>query len=79
MSPPDAPAPRRSPRAGDADPPCSIPGCGAASVRSLALAEARKGFSELPEGGGRAHLCREHYRTWKKKTKKERELQRLGW
>ncbi len=55
-----------------------VPGCGAVSERSLALAEARKVFPALPEGR-RAHLCRAHYKEWKKGTKKDRELRRLGW
>jgi len=28
---------------------------------------------------GRVHLCHEHYRTFRKATKKDRELDRLGW
>ncbi len=59
--------------------PCLVRGCGAPSVRHLALAEARKAFSELPEKGRRAPLCREHYRAWKKSTKEARTLDRLGW
>ena len=59
--------------------PCAVPGCGADSVRHLALAEARKAFSNLPEKGRRAPLCRDHYREWKKATKGARKLDRLGW
>ncbi len=67
---------------GPADPPevepCIVPGCGAPSVRHLALVEAAKGFPNLPEKGRRAPLCREHYREWKKATKESRTLARLG-
>lgn len=77
MSTPPGPAARRSPRAGAGAEPCSVPGCSAESVRSLSVQEARKAISSVPEGR-RAHLCREHYRVWKKATKKDRELQRLG-
>ncbi|MGA8541938.1 MAG: hypothetical protein WB947_00115 [Thermoplasmata archaeon] len=59
--------------------PCIVPGCGAPSVRHLALTEARKAFSQLPEKGRRAPLCRDHYREWKKSTKAARKLDRLGW
>jgi hypothetical protein len=59
--------------------PCLVPGCGAPSVRHLALAEAKKAFSNLPEKGRRAPLCRDHYREWKKATKAARKLDRLGW
>ncbi|MDE1822217.1 MAG: hypothetical protein KGJ23_12235 [Euryarchaeota archaeon] len=72
-------APRRSPHAPAAAPKCSVPECSAESVRSIALAEAKKAFEKLPDGERRAHLCREHYRAWKKATKKDRDLQRLGW
>jgi len=59
--------------------PCLVPGCGAASVRRLSLTEARKAFPNLPDRGRRAPLCRDHYREWKKATKKSRQLERAGW
>ena len=70
MSPADPPE--------DAEP-CLVPGCGAPSVRHLALAEARKAFDHLPDKGRRAPLCRDHYRAWKKATKEARKLDRLAW
>ena len=73
---PERPRPSRD---DEAEEPCLVPGCGAASVRHLALAEARRAFSGLPDRGRRAPLCREHYREWKKSTKEARTLQRLGW
>ena len=72
-----SPTPR--PRTEAPPEPCMIPGCGAESVRHLTLAEARKGFPELPEKGRRAPLCRAHYKAWKKATKEQRSLDRLGW
>ena len=63
----------------EAPEPCLVPGCGAPSVRHLALAEARRAFSDLPVKGRRAPLCREHYRAWKKATREARALDRLGW
>jgi len=59
--------------------PCLVPGCGLPSVRHLSLTEARRAFSNLPEKGRRAPLCREHYRAWKKATRESRALERLGW
>jgi hypothetical protein len=47
-------------------------------VRSLAIGEARKVFPTLPDAR-RAHLCRTHYKEWKKGTRKERELERASW
>jgi len=73
MSPP-ADGPRDPPEAE----PCIVPGCGAVSVRHLSLVEAGKAFSNLPEKGRRAPLCRDHYREWKKATKESRTLARLG-
>jgi len=58
---------------------CLIPQCGQPAVRHLALAEARKGFPDLPEKGRRAPLCVEHYRAWKKATRAQRKLDRLTW
>ena len=63
---------------GDPEDPCVVPGCGAPSVRRLALAEARRAFDRLPDKGHRAPLCRAHYREWKKATRQARELDRLG-
>lgn len=59
--------------------PCAIPGCGGASVRSLARSEVRKAFPQLSEEGRRAPLCKAHYKQWKKATKEARELNRLAW
>ena len=73
---PDEPS---RPPSSDEEAPCLVPGCGAPSVRRLSLTEARKAFSNLPDKGRRAPLCREHYREWKKSTKKARELERAGW
>ena len=63
----------------EAEEPCLVPGCGAPAVRHLSLAEARKAFSNLPDKGRRAPLCRDHYREWKKATKKARQLERAAW
>jgi len=57
---------------------CSVPACPGEVVRHLSLAEARLAFPDLPEGGRRAPLCREHYRAWKKATKERRLLDRLA-
>ncbi len=63
----------------EAPEPCAVRGCGEPSVRHLSLTEAKKGLPDLPEQGRRAPLCREHYKQWKKATREERKLQRLGW
>ncbi len=54
---------------------CSVVGCGAPAVRSLpADAVARAGLRV--EGGRRAYLCREHYKEYKRRTRKERKLEK---
>ncbi len=58
---------------------CSVPGCGAEAERNLARTEARKAFPQLSDKGGRAPLCRDHYKEWKKSTKEARKLYRLDW
>jgi hypothetical protein len=73
-----APAPGRH-RPAEAPDRCVVEGCGGEALRSLARSEARKAFPTLPEAGRRAPLCREHYKQYKKATRKERELQRLDW
>jgi hypothetical protein len=57
---------------------CIVAGCGEEVVRHLSLAEARRAFPDLPEQGRRAPLCRTHYRAWKKATRDDRRLERLG-
>ncbi len=58
---------------------CVVPGCEEEVARHLALAEANRAFSNLPDSGRRAPLCRTHYKEWKKATRGERTLDRLAW
>lgn len=61
---------------------CSVSGCKNDGERSVA---AKKYQAALPgvtfngEVGRRVQLCRDHYREFRKKTKEERELDRLSW
>jgi hypothetical protein len=73
------PTERRRDGGGDVAEVCLVPGCGGEVARNLSLTEARKAFSNLPERGRRAPLCRDHYKAWKKSTKEKRTLDRLGW
>ena len=75
MTPEDAPTDASTEEAE----PCLVAGCGAPSARRLSLTEARKAFPGLPDKGRRAPLCRDHYREWKKATKKARALERASW
>ncbi|MBN1678350.1 MAG: hypothetical protein JW880_07415 [Candidatus Thermoplasmatota archaeon] len=59
---------------------CDVEGCGAEAVRSVSGKRAEKaGLSLASDPSKNAHLCRNHYREFKKKTKKDRTLERLGW
>lgn len=60
---------------------CGVSGCGQDAVRSVPLEKAKEVLAgkTLNSDFHRVHLCREHYRTFRKATKKDRELERLGW
>jgi len=59
---------------------CSVEGCKADAERSISAKNVEKsGLSISLEDQRSAHLCKEHYREFKKKTKKDRTLERLGW
>ncbi len=60
---------------------CGVSGCGQDAVRSVALDKAKDALAgkSLNADFRRVHLCREHYRAFRKATKKDRELERLGW
>ena len=58
---------------------CSVIGCSNKAVRSLSRSE--MGGSGLSVGGEgrRAYLCHDHYKAWKKATKKSKTLERSRW
>ena len=59
---------------------CDVQGCKADAVRSVAGKKVEKsGLSLSSDPDKNAHLCREHYREYKKKTKSDRTYERLGW
>lgn len=59
---------------------CDVVGCTAEAERSIAGKKAEKAGLELSSDPAKnAHLCRSHYREFKKKSKKDRTLERLGW
>ena len=60
---------------------CAVSGCGQPAVRSLSAKKVKQVLPDLKIGdvGRRAHLCRDHYRAFRKKTKEERELDRAAW
>ena len=61
---------------------CSVSGCRNESERSVSSKKfqgALPGTELKGEVGRRIALCRDHYKEYRKKTKEERELDRLGW
>jgi len=59
---------------------CDIQGCKADAERSISGRKVEKaGMSLSSDPEKSAHLCHEHYREFKKKTKKDRTYERLGW
>jgi hypothetical protein len=58
---------------------CNVAGCSNKAERSLSRSEL--GGSALSVGGEgrRAYLCHEHYKAWKKATKKSKSLERSRW
>jgi hypothetical protein len=61
---------------------CKVSGCkedGERSVSAKKYQAALPGVSMDGEVGRRIMLCKKHYRDFRKKTKEERELDRLGW
>ena len=59
---------------------CDVEGCSEPSKKSLSRKKVRNSTDLTLGGGGRhVHLCKEHYKKFKKATKTEREMDRLGW
>lgn len=58
---------------------CNISGCKNQAVRSIPVQKAREVLSEVNVSGKRAHLCKQHYKEFRKKTRKDRELETLNW
>jgi len=58
---------------------CSVTGCGSDAVRSLPTEKVTAAGLKVGESR-RAYLCKQHYKEFKKETKKERTLEkwRLG-
>jgi hypothetical protein len=58
---------------------CSVKGCSNSAERSISRDQ--MGGSGLTVGGEgrRVFLCHEHYKAWKKATKKSKSLERARW
>jgi hypothetical protein len=54
---------------------CSVTGCANSAERSISRDQVGKSNLRV-SGERRAFLCHDHYKEWKKETKKDRELDR---
>ena len=57
---------------------CSINACKMEAVRSLAADRVEQTGLKI-KGEKRAYLCKQHYKEFKKRTKKDRKIERLKW
>ncbi len=59
---------------------CDVIGCSKPGLRSLA---AKRFSSAVPDaqvpGSRRVRVCKDHYKKYRKKTKRDRKLERLDW
>jgi len=62
----------------EAEDTCDVTGCSKPAYRSISAKNASKAGLKVKKERGKAHLCHDHYKEYKKATKKERELERLG-
>ena len=53
---------------------CSVSGCGREAVRSISTEKAKSAGLSVGSGEKRVYLCREHYKEFKKKTKKAKTI-----
>jgi hypothetical protein len=54
---------------------CSVSGCSREAIRSLSAEKVRSAGLNVGSSERRAYLCKEHYKEYKKKTKKDKQLE----
>jgi len=55
---------------------CSVSNCNNEAVRSLSAEKVKAAGLKVGSSERRAYLCKEHYKEYKKKTKKEKQLEK---
>jgi hypothetical protein len=55
---------------------CSVAGCGGEAVRSLSAEKVKSAGLNVGSSERRAYLCKEHYKEYKKRTKKDKMLEK---
>lgn len=58
---------------------CNVSGCPNKAERSLSRTDLGGSGLSVSGEGRRVYLCHEHYKTWKKATKKSKSLERSRW
>ena len=59
---------------------CGISGCDETAERSVSVKRIEAAGMKVSDSeSGNAHLCKKHYREFKKKSKTDRDLDRLAW
>ncbi len=58
---------------------CDVVGCEEEAVKTVSRKKAEKIFTLKSRKSTKVHLCKKHYKEFKKKTKKEREIERATW
>jgi hypothetical protein len=53
---------------------CNVSGCGKEAVRSISVDKVRAAGLSVGGSEKRAYLCKDHYKEYKKKTKKDKQL-----
>jgi thymidine kinase len=55
---------------------CSVSGCSKEAARSISTEKAQSAGLKVGSGEKRVYLCKEHYKELKKKTKKDKTLEK---
>ena len=58
---------------------CDVSGCSDKAARAVSAKKAKNSGLSISIERGNVHLCKEHYKEFRKSTKEDRKLQRLGW
>jgi hypothetical protein len=58
---------------------CSVSGCGREAARSISANKVKAAGLSVSSREKRAFICKEHYKEFKKKTKKDKTLEKWRW
>ena len=58
---------------------CNVSGCSREAIRSISAEKVKSAGLSVSSKENRAYICREHYKEYKKKTKKDKTLDKWRW